>query len=281
MAMLESGMPLMAMTRNLGNMTRIGVIKPGSEGEEHILYALKSQEKIRKSRVHPIAFLTALRTYASGGGWRSQNTWAPAPRVIDALDGAFYLAFGNIEPTGKRFLLALDVSGSMGSGDVGGVPNLTPRDASAAMALVTAATEPAYSVVGFTKGNSPTKWRGYGAALTPLGISAKQRLDDAIRVVADLPFGGTDCSLPMVYAKEQNLEVDAFVVYTDSETWAGKIHPDEALRQYRRASGIPAKLVVVGMLSNGFTIANPNDAGMLDVVGFDTATPQVMSEFVR
>jgi 60 kDa SS-A/Ro ribonucleoprotein len=73
--------------------------------------------------------------------------------------------------------------------------------------------------------------------------------------------------------------VDVFAIYTDSETWAGKIHPAQALRQYREQMGIPAKLVVVGMVSNGFTIADPNDAGMMDVVGFDTATPQVMRDF--
>lgn len=43
--------------------------------------------------------------------------------------------------------------------------------------------------------------------------------------------------------------------------------------------GIPARLVVVGMASNGFTIADPNDGGMLDVVGFDTTTPQVIADF--
>jgi 60 kDa SS-A/Ro ribonucleoprotein len=47
------------------------------------------------------------------------------------------------------------------------------------------------------------------------------------------------------------------------------------------SDGIAAKLIVVGMLSNGFTIADPNDGGMMDVVGFDTATPQVMNDFVR
>ena len=52
-------------------------------------------------------------------------------------------------------------------------------------------------------------------------------------------------------------------------------------RDYRRASGIDARLVVVGMVSNGFTIADPNDPGMLDVVGFDTATPQLISDFAR
>lgn len=38
---------------------------------------------------------------------------------------------------------------------------------------------------------------------------------------------------------------------TDSETWAGTIHPDEALRRYREPAGIPAKLAVVGMTPNG------------------------------
>ena len=46
-------------------------------------------------------------------------------------------------------------------------------------------------------------------------------------------------------------------------------------------SGINAKLAVVGMVSNGFSIADPNDPGMLDVVGFDTAIPNVLTEFAR
>jgi 60 kDa SS-A/Ro ribonucleoprotein len=44
--------------------------------------------------------------------------------------------------------------------------------------------------------------------------------------------------------------------------------------------GIAAKLIVVAMTSNGFTIADPNDAGMLDVVGFDAGVPGVIREFV-
>mgnify|MGYP001205414179 CR=1 FL=1 len=68
---------------------------------------------------------------------------------------------------------------------------------------------------------------------------------------------------------------------TDNETWAGTIHADEALPQYRRRSGIAAKLVVVGGTSTGFTIADPNDAGMLDVVGFDAAAPALIADFAR
>ncbi len=115
--------------------------------------------------------------------------------------------------------------------------------------------------------------------IVPLGLSARQRLDDIIQTVSGLPFGGTDCSLPMLYALDRRIDIDIFIIYTDSETWAGDIHPSQALRRYRERTGIAARLIVVGMVSNGFSIADPDDPGMLDVVGFDTAAPQVMADF--
>ena len=99
--------------------------------------------------------------------------------------------------------------------------------------------------------------------------------------MSDLPFGGTDCALPMRYALAHRREVDTFVIYTDSETWFGDIHPVQALREYRERMGIAARLVVVGMVANAFTIADPEDPGMLDIVGFDGATPEVVSGFAR
>ena len=84
----------------------------------------------------------------------------------------------------------------------------------------------------------------------------------------------------MLYAIENNLEVDVFIIYTDCETKAGCIHPSKALKNYRDHSGIKAKLIVVAMSSNGVTIADPEDSGMLDIVGFDSAVPQVIREFV-
>jgi 60 kDa SS-A/Ro ribonucleoprotein len=107
------------------------------------------------------------------------------------------------------------------------------------------------------------------------------RLDDAVREVSDLPFGRTDCALPMLYALERKLEVDTFVVITDNETWAGDIHPHQALANYRYAMGIDAKLVVLATSASKFTIADPGDAGMLDIAGFDAAVPALVTEFSR
>jgi 60 kDa SS-A/Ro ribonucleoprotein len=173
-------------------------------------------------------------------------------------------------------LLAVDVSGSMGV-SIAGMP-LTAREASAALALVQLATEPGSSAVGFT--TSPGgAWDS--ADLKPLRISPRRRLDDALRVVDEMPMGGTDCAQPMLYAMAKGLKVDTFVVYTDNETWHGNIHPHQALRQYREHTGIPARLVVVGMTATEFSIADPSDPGMLDVAGFDAAVPSLISQFAR
>jgi 60 kDa SS-A/Ro ribonucleoprotein len=276
-----------ALVRNLATMTRVGVIAPSSAGNARAVAQLGDVERIRRARVHPIAVLTALRTYASGRGVRGRSTWQPVREIVDALDAAFYASFGNVEPAGTRLLLALDVSRSMGMGSVADVPGLTPREASAALALVTAATEKEYEIVGFFAGRGGYRKHGRQAfagrvdGLTPLAISPRQRLNDAVLEVSGLPFGGTDTALPMLYALGNEREVDTFVIYTDSETWAGDIHPVQALRDYRLASDIDARLVVVDMVSNGFSIADPADPGMLDVVGFDTATPQLISDFAR
>jgi len=81
-------------------------------------------------------------------------------------------------------------------------------------------------------------------------------------------------------AKRNGVEVDAFIVYTDNETNTGATHPSQALLEYRRAMGIDARLIVAAFSSNGFSIADPNDPGMLDVVGFDSAVPNLISSFI-
>ncbi len=279
-------MPVGAMVRNLGRMTANGLLKPMSDAESIVKGAL-SKERIVKARLHPLNVLVALKTYQSGHGARGKLSWSPSRAIVDALDAAFYDSFGSVEPSGKRTMLALDVSGSMSFMGIAGMPGITPRMGSAAMAMVTARVEDNWHCLGFCSSNKPSNqmwgWSNYhqNDGLTPLNISPRQRLDDVVKAISHLPFGGTDCALPMLYALKNKMKVDTFIIYTDSETWAGNVHPFQALRDYRNKMGIPARLIVVGMVSNGFTIADPNDPGMLDVVGFDTASPNIISSFSR
>lgn len=268
-ALLRAGMPMTALLRNLATMSRLGLLVPGAEATRLAVEQLCDGEALRAARVHPLAVLTALMTYRSGASVRGSATWTPAPAVIDALDAAFYGAFQNVEPTGKSTMLALDVSASMTWSDIAGLPGVTPRVGSAAMAMVTAAVEQQHVVAAFD------------TQFSFVPISPRQRLDDVCREIGSLPARGTDCALPMTMALERKIAVETFVVYTDNETWAGSSHPAQALRTYREKTGIPAKLAVVGMTSNGFSIADPSDPGMLDVVGFDAAAPAVMADWAR
>lgn len=274
-AALLPGLPTTALVRNLARLTANGLLAEGNWAEKYVLERLGDGETLRKARLHPVGVLAALIAYSADRSQdhsapsRSRLDYTPLPAIVDALDAAFYTTFQHITPTNQRMLLALDVSGSMSMGWVAGISGLTPRAASAAMALVTAATEPNYGIVSFQD------------EIVPLNVSPTDRLDAVIKATDDLPFGSTDCAQPMLWALKNRIAVDAFVVYTDSETWFGKVHPVEALAWYREQTGIPAKLVVVGMVSSGFSIADPNDPGTLDVVGFDTVTPTFISDFVR
>lgn len=265
-ALLED-MPMTAMVRNLATMTRVGLLTRKGAATEKVIAQLQDRERLKRARVHPAALLMALRTYASGQGLRGSGTWTPVKPIVDALDAAFYTAFDFVEPTGKRYLLGVDISGSMSLPGTAGLP-ITAAEAATAMAMVTLSTEQSATAMAFA-----TEFR-------PLKIWKRMGLEKAVKVGQAMTMGGTDCARPMLWATENRLPVDVFVVYTDNETWFGRVHPSQALAQYRDKMGIDAKLIVVGITATKFSIADPKDKGMLDVVGFDASVPTVMNAFV-
>ncbi|XP_046844075.1 60 kDa SS-A/Ro ribonucleoprotein-like isoform X1 [Xenia sp. Carnegie-2017] len=262
-------MPMTAMIRNLNKMTSIGLLAEGSPQVIEVCNKLHNEDLLRNARIHPFNMLLAWRTYKSGKSEKGSLKWKANVEITKALEKAFYLSFKNVEPTGRRCLLAMDVSGSMQSNECIGASAIKPHMASVAMAMMTAQTEKYCKFVAFSH------------EIVPMTISSHMNLDDILKICNEIPEGDTDCAQPMLYAIHNNLKIDVFIVYTDSETCCGEVHPREALQQYRHQSGIhDAKLIVVAMTSKGFTIADPDDPGMLDIVGFDSAALQVMREFI-
>ena len=268
-ASLLPSMGMTALIRNLGKMTAIGLLKPLSPAVELVCSKLSDPAVLKAARVHPFSVLLASQQYKQGAGDKGSLTWQPVPAILAALDTAFYASFGSVVPTGKRWVLGMDVSGSMTCGGVNGARCLTPRVAAAAMAMVAMRTEPRTHPLAFT------------SSIVPLNIHAGMSLDQIVHACDSLDFGGTDCAQPMLWALKNKVEADVFVVYTDCETHSGGVSPSAALKQYRAATGIDARLIVVAMTSGGFTLADPADAGMMDVVGFDAGAPEMMRQFVN
>ena len=296
-AQFESGMGQTALVRNVTRFARLGLFDDLKFAGD-FAKALADEDAIRAGWMHPVAYANAFFAYTSGV-YRDQKSyygtskvffpkeWKVNSKVADALDSGFFSAFGNVQPSGARIMLSLDISGSMAGAATSGLAGLNCRQASAMMALVTLRNEDYVTINGFTASNgrswyySNTSDINDVSGLTDIDLSGKSSIAGAIDAVSHLPMGRTDCSLPMRYALKNKQEIDTFVIYTDNETWAGPQHPHEALEAYNKKMGRQARLVVVAMTGTEFTIADPDNPLMLDVAGFDTATPKIISEFAQ
>jgi 60 kDa SS-A/Ro ribonucleoprotein len=262
-----------ALVRNITRLSRMGAF-------DDMVFArmvadkLVDSDMIAKTRLHPIQYLLASVTHREGqmnrnglGYWSNGRTkdWVTNSVIADALDAGFHKAFKAVTPAGKRTMLALDVSGSMSQNALG--IDLSCAQVTAAMAMVTARTEPYYQI------------RGFSTSLVDLGITPNMDFGSVMRKVTMSNFGGTDCAAAINWALKNKVEIDHFSIYTDNETWAGPKHVHTALRDYRQKMGIDARMSVVGIAATEFSIADPKDPGQLDVVGFDTQAPAMLADF--
>jgi 60 kDa SS-A/Ro ribonucleoprotein len=263
---LLKGMPITALIRNLGSMTASGVLKPLSNTTSFVVDKITDKEILKNARIHPITLLIALKVYQRGKGMRT--SWSPVPQIGDALEKAYYAAYKYVEPTGKKLLLGIDVSGSMEWSNVSPSVPMTSAECAAAVAMTVARTEKNYKMMAFSN------------KFSELDITARDKMESVLQKTSNFIFGGTDCALPMIYAQKEGLSVDCFIVLTDNETWSGNIHPFEALKSYRKKYNPEAKLAVLAFTSTYFSIADPDDPGMLDIVGMDSNVPKILSEFI-
>ena len=84
---------MMAMIRNLGKMTSVGVLGPLTDGMNKVVNKLRNEKALKDARIHPFTILLALKQYEAGQGDKGKLKWTPNQAIVTALDEAFYLAF--------------------------------------------------------------------------------------------------------------------------------------------------------------------------------------------
>lgn len=263
--LLFNDMPIGALLRNLGSLTQLGVLSADQRDNlKHVEKVLNSAEHLRKGRIHPIDILKALKTYQSGGQLgRSQKTWQPVSRIVDILEKALELSFDILPPTGKVFLHAIDVSGSMSYYSVSSI-GLTCCEIATTMALATAKAEKNYVI------------RGFATEFRDLQITKRDSFGGAIAKASSQNFGGTDASVAYDWAIKNKFKADVFCFWTDCESWAGRKHPTQALAEYRRKVNPQAKAVYVTLAPSNISLADSQDGMSWDVAGFDPGTPRLI-----
>lgn len=272
-------MPLEAMIRNLATMTRNGVLVQGNSVTKYVANRLRDQKAIENSRLHPIKILAALNTYSQGKGERSKHTWEPIPDIISALNDAFSFSFKNVQPTGKKILLAIDTSGSMHGSQVNGIPGMELHAACGAMAMVLLRSEWQEKENGLAIPGC--KLIGVDTTIHELSLYQETTIDQAVRILRWIGGGGTNLSLPFQYALQRQEKYDAFIILTDSEHWQGRTQPDHLLKEYRRSINPEARIITVQLTATHITNHATDHPLNLDVVGFDTAAPEIINLFLR
>lgn len=257
------GMPLTAMIRNLGNLSKCGLLVSGSDAERYIVGELMNETRIHKARVHPLALFVASKVYGQGHSERGKGTWAPVGTVQDALNHAFMLAMPNVEPIGNKVLVALDSSGSMHGATVMGIPGTTVVELCAAMSLIHLHTEKEVAFATFD------------TSLKALKLAGDATLE---RLLRRLPTsgGGTNCGLPFNAARE--LGVDSVIVLTDGETWYGN-HVTQAMDAWRKQKP-QGRAAFAATTATVTSLSHANDPLSLNVAGFDSNAPSVIAGFL-
>lgn len=259
-------MPINALVRSLAKLTSLGVVAPFNEATNLVREKLTNAEAIKYSGIHPINLLSAMVTYGSGFGFRGNLRWTPVPKIIGALDEAFYMAFKNVEPTGKRTLIGIDGSGSMLSPVNSQLSMITASQAAAAMAMATA------------RGEEDFLFTRFDTQAYPVDITANMRLDD---VMSRFSTGhSTDCSSTIRWAIDNEVDVDAIVIYSDLMSWYGREHPFEAMQRYRKVINSDTRLVYAAFVAYGGQLDDPVDPLSLNVVGLDSSVPSLIRGFV-
>jgi len=268
---LLPGMPLTALLRNLGQMTSKDILKPLSKEIAVVTEKLTNDETLAKARIHPMNVYMAWKMYNQGHGLRGKLYWTPVAQICDALEEAFYKSFKYADKIDGNVLVGVDVSPSMWNFSCVGSEFVSAAEAAIVMSMVVMRQSNNYDMMAFTH------------QMTKMKLTAKMNFDavnSEMRLMSR-NWGGTDCALPIKYAYDNQLIVDTFVILTDNQSWYGTSHVFEALRDYRKRFNSTARLAVMSFSSNEFSLADPDDSGMMDIGGLDSAVPKILNDFAN
>ena len=199
-------MPMTALIRNLATMTVRGLFDD-NEIVKIVVDHLKNPHVIKGSKIHPATVAIAWKQYDCGHGEKGKQTWTPVKMIVNALESTIYLAFSNVEATGKRIYHCFDGSGSMTS-PMGIVGNMTSAEAVGLLGLICSRNESPetqqYCVFSSDKKSNYTGFRSWynhqsinNTGLRPLVLNPNSSISEAAKITQITDWSSTDCSLPI------------------------------------------------------------------------------------
>lgn len=265
-------MPWNTLRMNLNMLTRNKVFE-NPEVVKILANKLRSAEDIANVKAFPYQIMT---TY--------QNIGNDVPAHIkDALHDALELSTQNVPSFEGDIVVAVDVSGSMGSPITGyrhgGSSTVTScRDVAALFAAC------------LLRKNKYSKIYGYDHRLHYLNLDPRDSvLTNAHNI--SLPGGGTNCTLVLEHLVDKNQHADAVIYFSDNQSWAEYYNGgyyqrnsnsptpmSELWKKYKRYNP-KSKLILVDLQPYTNTQIS-DDKDVLNVGGWSDAVFNVIHNFL-
>lgn len=232
---LMTGMPYMALLRNLNTLDRHGVLaeKPSVQA---VAKRLSDKEAVRKSKQLPFRFWNAFQAYTG------------PQEIRDALSDALEASFENMPEMAGRICIANDTSGSMGS-KASEKGTATFAEIAGIFAAALFKKAPDVMLLPFDTEVYPDKGH-------------VSRRDTILSIVEKISGsgGGTDIGAPIRHLLKEKKVVDVFIGITDQEDWAGRGFLTE-WEEYKRKLSPDAKafLVTIAPYRDGLAPAGTKD----------------------
>jgi len=256
--------PWQATRMNLNTFARHGVFKV--EGMAELIAArLRDPVAIAKARFFPYQLMVA---------YRQVEAEVPA-QVREALQDAMEIAIANVPAFAGQVVVCPDVSGSMQSAVTGERGSATSAvrciDVAALVAAAVVRRNPRAEVIPFSD------------RVNEVRLNPRDSVMTNAKLLAELPSGGTDCSLPLVELNRRKAKADLVILVSDNESWIdAKPHArgTALLREWQifSARNPGAKLVCLDLQPNR-AVQAPERADILNIGGFADAVFATIAAF--
>jgi len=248
---------------NLNTFARNGVFEEGAM-VDRLAARLRDPAEVRRARVFPYQLLMAFNAIGVG---------LPAA-IGEALQDAMEVATTSVPVLSGSAVVAVDVSGSMGSPVTGHRKGSTTKvrcvDVAALVAACVQRTNPAARVMPFD------------TDVRELRLNPRDSVMTQARQLASLCGGGTSISSPLARLNREGAKVDLMVIVSDNESWRDTRGggATETMRQWAqlKARCPQAKLVCIDLQPYATSQTVERD-DVLHVGGFSDAVFDLLAVY--
>jgi 60 kDa SS-A/Ro ribonucleoprotein len=230
-----------------------------------IAHRLGSAEQVKRARAFPYQLLMAYK-----------QADPKLPRIVrEALQDAMEAAIANVPAIDGKVYLLPDVSGSMHSPVTGHRDGATTKVRCIDVAALVAAA--------FLRRNRDAEVLPFHDKVLPRNLSASDGVLKNAEILATLPSGGTDCSVPLRHLNDKRAKGDLVIFISDNESWIDRGRKGRGTGvltewdQFRKRNP-RAKLVCIDVQPSTTTQA-PDRPDILNIGGFSDAVFELVAAF--